>query len=74
VLGLTDGKSPIVISQYSYTFEPIHQQTAKYKDHKIMHKDNYVFFSSNFKQQGKTVGEIKYYIWYAVLEVREIET
>jgi hypothetical protein len=39
-----------------------------------MHKDNYVFFSSNFRQQGKQWGKFKYYIWYAVLEVREIET
>jgi hypothetical protein len=59
-VGWTAEKSPTVILQYSYTFEQIHQHTAKYKDHEItiMYKDNYAVFSSNFRQQGKTVGEI----------------
>jgi hypothetical protein len=43
LLGLTERKSPKVILQYSNKFEQIQQHTAKYKDYKIVHEDNYVF-------------------------------
>jgi hypothetical protein len=67
-VGRSEGKSPKVILQYSYTFEQIHQHTAKYKDYKTVHEDNYVFFFLKLQTAGKKKwGKFKYYIWYAVL-------
>ena len=43
-VGWTEKKSLKVILQYSYASEQIHKHTAKSKDYKIMHEDNYLFF------------------------------
>jgi hypothetical protein len=45
------------MSWYSYTFEQIHQHTAKYKDYEIVHEDNYVFFPPT-SESRETMGEI----------------
>jgi hypothetical protein len=58
---------------HSYASEQIHKHTAEDKEYENVHEDNYLFNPQTSESREIHGGGFNYYIWYALLEVGEIE-